>query len=147
MVLSERPGLVGHDQINRAERLLGVQSTDEGSSLQEPIRPKPRMTARSTGGSSGIAAIADEMPATTFSPSEWPRRNPIPLVKAMSAIATTRRTGPVPRLGRAQTYTGVHPETGGHSRRIEGVGRTIPPPSVAGVGHGCHALFKNERRP
>ena len=43
------------------------------------------MTASRTGGSSGIAAIAAEMPARMFSPSGWPRRNPIPVVNAMSA--------------------------------------------------------------
>ena len=49
------------------------------------------MTASRTGGSSGMAAIADEIPARMFSPSGWPRRKPIPLVNAMSPIATTSR--------------------------------------------------------
>ena len=49
------------------------------------------MTASRTGGSSGMAAIADEMPARTFSPSGWPRRKPRPLVRTMRPMATTSR--------------------------------------------------------
>ena len=49
------------------------------------------MTARRTGGSSGIAAIAAEMPASTFAPSDWPLMNPSPETIAIRPIATTRR--------------------------------------------------------
>ncbi len=53
--------------------------------------PSPRITARRTGGSSGMAAIAAEIPARTFAPSGLPRRNPAPTVMTIRPIATTRR--------------------------------------------------------
>ena len=37
------------------------------------------MTASRIGGSSGIAAIAAEIPASRFSPAVWPRTNPRPV--------------------------------------------------------------------
>ena len=59
--------------------------------LSRRYAPRPRMTARRTGGSSGMAAIAAEMPARRFSPSGWPRKKPTPTVKAIRPIATTSR--------------------------------------------------------
>ena len=41
--------------------------------------PRPRITASRTGGSSGMAAIAAEMPARRFAPASWPRTKPRPV--------------------------------------------------------------------
>ena len=49
------------------------------------------MTATNAGGSSGIAAIAAETPASTFLPASLPRRNPRVTTMAMSPMATTSR--------------------------------------------------------
>ena len=40
-VLGERAGLVGDDQVDRAERLLGVQPPDEHAAPEQPVRPEP----------------------------------------------------------------------------------------------------------
>ena len=61
--------LVGDDQVDRAEGLLGVEAPDEDAAPSSRYAPSPRMTASRIGGSSGIAAIAAEMPARRFSPS------------------------------------------------------------------------------
>ena len=36
-VLGQRSGLVGDDQVDRAENLLGVQAPDEHAALEEPV--------------------------------------------------------------------------------------------------------------
>ena len=36
-VLGDRPGLVGHDQVDRPQRLLGVEPPDQHAPLQEPV--------------------------------------------------------------------------------------------------------------
>ena len=49
------------------------------------------MTASRTGGSSGMAAIAAEMPASRFAPAGAPRANPSPVTITISPMATTSR--------------------------------------------------------
>ena len=39
-ILRERPGLVGDDQVDRAERLLGAQAPDQDAPTQEPVGAK-----------------------------------------------------------------------------------------------------------
>ncbi len=58
------------------------------SRLSSRYAPSPRMTASRIGGSSGMAAIAAEIPASTFAPASWPRRNPSPVTITISPVAS-----------------------------------------------------------
>ena len=93
--------------------------------------PRPRMTASRTGGSSGIAAIAAEIPASRLSPGGLPRTKPSPVVIAISPIATTSRI----RTSRSSSsWSG--------DRRRSRVARppAIRPTSVPGAGRDDDAL-------
>ena len=101
------------------------------------------MTASSTGGSSGIAAMAAEIPARTASPSDGPAEELEPIVCTMRAVATSRMIGRGGRVraGGATGPDGGTQEPGDRELRRCPVATTTPSPcppdgAGAGVGHG-----------
>ena len=52
-VLGQRAGLVGEDQADRAERLLGAQPPDEHAPPEQPVGPNPSTTARGSAAPRG----------------------------------------------------------------------------------------------
>ncbi len=108
-VLGQCARFVGHDQIDRPERFLGVQATDQDPALEEPIRPKAkdhgeqhrwlfrdrRDAAEIRQGCSHPAYCRAESQSMVSAISPSPRREefePADQVHAGAAIADVRAT-------------------------------------------------------
>ncbi len=91
-VLRSASGLVGDDQVDRAERLLGVEPTDEHAAAQQPVGAEAEDRPRA-----GPAAPRGWRRSRPRCPPAGSRRagsraaKPSPMVIAMSPTATTSR--------------------------------------------------------